>query len=69
MRTSVIHFEVRARQRFASLAVQCALHARSGREAAQIDQVIAAVDDAALTISEAHAALAALQTDQQRAAA
>ena len=67
MRTSVITFNTRARQRFLSVAQQAMLHARPG-EAARIDQVINAVDEGHVTVRDAHAALSALRTDQQQAA-
>lgn len=67
MRTSVITFDTRARQRFYSLAQQTAYHARPG-EARRIDVLVAAVEAGQVTVRDGHAALASLRRDQQQAA-
>jgi len=66
MRTSVITFDTRARQRFYSVCQQAMLHARPG-EAHQIDRVIEAVEAGHLHVRDAHASLASLRRDQQAA--
>lgn len=64
MRTSVTTFHTRAQQRLWRTAQQAMLHARPG-EAHQIDRVITAVDEGALSVRDAHLSLVALRRDQQ----
>lgn len=65
MRTSVITFEDRARQRFLRLAWHVRLHARDDSEARGIDQLCTAVREGTVTVADGHAVLGNLQCEQQ----
>jgi hypothetical protein len=68
MRTSVVTFDSRARERLAHLAKQASRHARTDEEAGQVARVCAAVRAGHITVRDGHAALVALRRDQRAAA-
>lgn len=67
MRTSILTFEDRARARLCDVARHASLKATDD-ELKAIHKVVAAVNAGLLSRRDAHKALAALQTAQQRAA-
>jgi hypothetical protein len=67
MRTSIVTFDTRARQRFFSVAQQAMLHARDG-DASMVERVLEAVEAGHIAVRDGHAALASLRRDQQTAA-
>jgi hypothetical protein len=68
MRTSIPTPEDRARQRLQRAAWHTRTHA-TPTQARQIRQLIDAVTEGSVTVKDAHAALAALQRQQQEKAA
>lgn len=54
-----------ARRRLHNLAWHARYHARTGREAIEVERVVTAVRTGHLTVRDAHLALAALRKDQQ----
>lgn len=69
MRTSVVTFDTRARERFHTLAGTVRYHARPGTEADYIDRVITAVRAGHLAVRDGHDVLAHVRRDQLRHAA
>ena len=67
-RTSILTFDVRARERLGNLAQQVRRHARSDEEAAAVMRVLQAVKRNEMTVGDAHAALSHLRRQQQQAA-
>ena len=69
MRTSVVTFDSRQRERLANLADQARIHARDGCEAVTVARVLGAVKLGQVSVRDAYAALSALRRDQQQTAA
>lgn len=67
MPASVLTFERRARERLQALAWHARRHARDGREAVQVEQLIQAVADGHVSSQSACEALSALRGQQQAA--
>lgn len=66
MRTSVVTFDTRARQRFYALVEQVQIHARPG-ESHSIGAVVALVRCGDMPLADGHALLADVHYQQQQA--
>ena len=71
MRNSIVTYDTNLWRRFHNLAADATLHAHNGLEVMHIQQVVQAAREGAITIRDAHGAIATLrrqQNERQRAA-